>query len=337
MYVQDLSKDRENHLLNMIVELSDRPRIVVSCFILKEIKMRKSVNLSTKIKVSVIVPVYNAEKYLASCLDSILHQSLKEIEVICINDGSEDGSLKILEQYALQDKRVHIIDQENQGVSVARNNGIKQAQGEYIGFVDSDDWIDTDFYEKLYQTAEKTGVDIIACGIIYHGWRKTKTMLHADVNQAADNLKDICALFHIPTLNYIWNKIYKCDWIKANKLYFPEQTTYEDMYWSCQVMERAQKAALICGPNYHYRYVPTSIVNTTLTDNLKKTDYKKAFQYLQDFAVTHQLDITQMYNYRIKVKIFGLKVLKITVVEGYYKRYDLFGLKVMEKIIKRKI
>ena len=100
-------------------------------------------------KISVIVPVYNVEKYLARCLDSIINQTLADIEIICINDGSTDNSLEILNDYAKKDSRIKIIDQTNAGLSCARNAGMQIAQGEYIGFVDSDDWIDLDFYEKL--------------------------------------------------------------------------------------------------------------------------------------------------------------------------------------------
>ena len=113
-------------------------------------------------KVSVIVPVHNTGKYLSKCLDSLLGQTLTDLEVICINDGSTDDSLEILSQYAQKDKRIKIIDfKENKGVSVARNEGIKAAMGDYVAFMDSDDLVDLDFYEKLYEKACQTGADIV--------------------------------------------------------------------------------------------------------------------------------------------------------------------------------
>ena len=111
------------------------------------------------IKVSIIVPVYNVEKYLAQCLDSLINQTLKEIEIICVNDGSKDNSAKILTAYAQKYVRIKIINQTNQGLSAARNNGISVATGEYIGFVDSDDWVDIDFYKKLYSAGKKWSVE----------------------------------------------------------------------------------------------------------------------------------------------------------------------------------
>lgn len=98
-------------------------------------------------KISIIVPVYNTEKFLEKCLNSLINQTLKDIEIICINDGSTDKSLQILEKFANKDKRIQIINQTNSGLSVARNIGIKKAKGEYIGFVDSDDWVDLNFFE----------------------------------------------------------------------------------------------------------------------------------------------------------------------------------------------
>ena len=120
----------------------------------------------TGIKVSIVVPVYNVEQFLPDCLDSLTNQTLKDIEIICVNDGSPDNSLKILEEYAQNDDRVKIITQENQGVSAARNAGLKTAVGEYIGFVDPDDWIDLDFYSKLYDAIQESNADISVATIM---------------------------------------------------------------------------------------------------------------------------------------------------------------------------
>lgn len=106
------------------------------------------------IKISVVVPVYNVEKYIGQCLDSILGQTLKDIEIICINDGSKDNTLEILKDYAQKDSRIILIDKENEGLSKARNQGTEIASGEYISFIDSDDWIDENYLEALYNAAK---------------------------------------------------------------------------------------------------------------------------------------------------------------------------------------
>ena len=115
-----------------------------------------------KVKVSIIVPVYNTEKFLKKCLNSLINQTLKEIEIICVDDGSTDNSPTILNDFIKKDNRIKVIHQENSGISVTRNRAVSVAQGEYIGFVDSDDWVDEDFFEKLYNASQKYNSDIVA-------------------------------------------------------------------------------------------------------------------------------------------------------------------------------
>lgn len=117
-------------------------------------------------KVSIIIPIYNAEEYLEKCVESVLNQTEKDIEVILVDDGSKDNSLKICRSYSERDKRVRVIHQENAGVSAARNKGIKIASGKYIGFVDSDDWIEPDMYKTLLEKADKTLADIVMCDLL---------------------------------------------------------------------------------------------------------------------------------------------------------------------------
>ena len=113
------------------------------------------------VKVSVVVPVYNVEKYLRDCLESVINQDFKEIEIICVNDGSKDDSQKILEEYSEKDSRIHIIVQENQGVSCARNVGIRCAKGEYICFLDSDDMLESSALREIYEYAKSKQLDIL--------------------------------------------------------------------------------------------------------------------------------------------------------------------------------
>ncbi len=123
--------------------------------------------INNKPKVSIIVPVYNVENYLNRCLDSLINQSFDDIEIICINDGSTDRSLEILKDYEKKDNRVKIINKENSGVSNCRNKGIKVSNGEYIVFVDSDDWIDIDTYEIMMDNIIKYNADIAVSNINY--------------------------------------------------------------------------------------------------------------------------------------------------------------------------
>ena len=114
-------------------------------------------------QISVIVPIYNVEKYLAKCIDSIINQTLTNIEIILVNDGSTDNSRKIIDKYDKKDSRIKVIHKKNGGQGSARNAGLDIAKGEYIGFVDSDDWIDSNMYENLYNAAISNNADIVVC------------------------------------------------------------------------------------------------------------------------------------------------------------------------------
>ena len=199
-----------------------------------------------KIKVSVIVPVYNVEKYLRECLESLVNQTLKEIEIICINDGSEDSSLEILNEYASKDSRFVIINQENCGQSVARNKGLDVAKGEYIGFVDSDDWVDLNFFENLYSEAVKNNSDIAAASIrkvIYD--KLDKYIIKYDSVQTETDTDKKYKLAEIPDWNYTCNKIYKTSSFRKTGLKFIEGVYFEDVILTPQVVYYLQRVTTI--------------------------------------------------------------------------------------------
>ncbi len=205
-------------------------------------------------KVSVIIPVYKTEDYLRKCLDSVSNQTLKDIEIICINDCSPDGCLEILKEYASKDDRFKIIDfKENKGAACARNAGIDVAQGEYIGFVDSDDFIDLDFYEKLYNKAIETGADAV----------KGKIKIHSDTTNIAkevfydinDDIKNNPAYFY----HSFTTAIYNTQFIKTHKIKFPENiNNFEDPYFSILAGFYYNKVETVFNAFYHYNDYPNS-------------------------------------------------------------------------------
>ena len=204
-------------------------------------------------KVSIIVPVYNVEKYLRKCLDSLINQTLKDIEIICINDGSTDKSLEILEEYKNRDSRIILLNQENSGQSIARNNGIKKATGEYIGFVDPDDWIDLDYYEKLYNAASTNDTDIAVGGIIRVTGIKKKKFLNFEKETITDNTNLKFELCDVPEKSYVWNKIYKTEKLKEIGLVFEKGIFYEDCIFTPQALFYLGKIVTV--PNIYYYYL----------------------------------------------------------------------------------
>lgn len=166
-------------------------------------------------KVSTIVPVYNAEKYISKCLDSLINQTLKDIEIICVDDYSTDNSLAILQDYASKDSRIKIIAFETkQNAAIARNKGLEVATGEFLGFVDSDDYIDLDFYEKLYHKAKETDADIV----------KAETLIiNLDGKQKKSDINEQIAQNKMNFVSEWWSAIYKHSMIKERKVQFPDE------------------------------------------------------------------------------------------------------------------
>lgn len=213
-------------------------------------------------KVSIIIPVYNTENYLEKCLSSIVQQSLKEIEIIVVNDGSTDSSCSILSCFANYDSRIKIINQENKKQGAARNAGMRVATGEYIGFVDSDDWVDLDYFEKLYNVAKKYDSDIALATNVRVGNGKTKKRLNIAEEKVYTFIEDKfcgCNQFNneCPT-----NKIYRTEFLKNNNITWPEGVYFEDKLFTTESIYYANKVVSVPNINYYYFRNPTSTVNT---------------------------------------------------------------------------
>ena len=203
-------------------------------------------------KVSIIVPVYNMENYLKKCMDSLVNQTLKDIEIIVVNDGSTDNSLNILKEYEKEyPKLIKIIDQENGGISVARNNGIEIATGKYIGFVDSDDFVKIDMFEKLYKKIEETKSDIVVCDYEeYYMNSENYKYIEVIKNIKCDNLYNDPSI--INNIDYApWNKLYKRELFK--NIRFPKKVKYEDLSTILKTFLLANKISTIKESLYLYR------------------------------------------------------------------------------------
>ena len=175
-------------------------------------------------KISVIIPVYNCEKFIEKCLQSLVNQTLTDIEIILVNDGSTDNSQKIIEKFS--DTRIKLINKKNGGQSSARNVGLDVANGEYIGFIDSDDWVDSDFFEKLYNTAKKYNADIAMTDFIRIGPTKYKKRLNISEEKIYEKIENKIKIANALKEGCIWNKIYKKEILTGLK--FNEGMYFED-------------------------------------------------------------------------------------------------------------
>ncbi|MEI2393116.1 glycosyltransferase [Priestia megaterium] len=227
--------------------------------------------------VSVIVPVYNVEKYLKRCIESIINQDYKNIELIIVNDGSTDNSERILEDFANVDNRICIINKENGGISSARNVGLRKAKGEFICFVDSDDWIDSSMIAKMLKVCEQEDADIVQCGYreIYENGERGKIIKLEEKNFIEEEITSIYFSntdFHA----VMWNKLYKKTIF--NKISFVEGKQYEDTMASFEIILKSKKIFNLPDVFYNYYQRENSIMNTAFTE--KKLDALFAGRYV---------------------------------------------------------
>ena len=239
-------------------------------------------------KVSVIIPVYNAEKYLHECLDSIVNQTLKEIEIICVNDGSTDNSLSILEEYRQKDNRITILTQENKGAGAARNAGLNIAKGEYLSFLDSDDYFDYTMLNKAYNKAVENNTDIVIFDTIVFN-SSTKEYIKTPWRFNRNNFprvfpftyRDITKGIFSAFSHEAWNKIFKRDFISTQGIFFQEIRRSDDIFFVWSAMICANKIDIVDEPLIYYRRGLSS--NLESTNDESPLDFYYAFKYLKDY------------------------------------------------------
>lgn len=206
-------------------------------------------------KVSIIVPVYNVEKYLKKCLDSLINQTLKEIEIIIVNDGSTDNSELIIKIYTENyPDKIKVINKENGGLSDARNYGIPYATGEYIAFLDSDDYVELDTYEKMYNKAKEDDSDLVECDFIWEYPDRKKV----DTGKIYKNKKEMLTYARVVA----WNKLIKRSLIEEHKIEFPKGLRYEDVEFFYKMVPYYNKVSFVKEPLIHYIQRSSSISNT---------------------------------------------------------------------------
>lgn len=252
--------------------------------------------------ISIIVPIYNVEKYIKRCIDSIIAQTYKNLEIILVDDGSPDDCGKICDAYAKKDTRIKVIHKQNGGLSDARNEGIKVANGKYIGFVDSDDWVHIAMFEQLYKGLIENHADISCCKFIRCIDKVTnieKKFNHQIIiyNQM-EYLNKFFKVNSQECVYYAWNKLYKRELLEENQ--YPIHLTAEDVIGTYKAILKCQKIAEIQSPYYYYYYNENSITGSDFSE--KDFDLIKIWNQVVEITKkenTNYLELAKLNRYRI--------------------------------------
>lgn len=240
------------------------------------------------VKVSVIIPVYNSSPYIQQCLDSVTGQSLKELEILCVDDGSSDNSADIVEEAVAKDGRIRLIRQENAGGGAARNRGMKEARGEYLAFLDSDDFIEKDMLKKMYEAARKAAADISICKARrWHedlkiwselpGAMREELLPDMRVFSWEDMPDGIFNAFH----NWPWNKLFRREFLETEEITYQELHRTNDLYFTCRALVAAERITLVREVLVNYRVGTKSSCQDTNQDY--PLDFYDAFRKLKEF------------------------------------------------------
>ncbi|MGO4184307.1 glycosyltransferase [Paenibacillus sp. TAF43_2] len=276
-------------------------------------------------KVSIIVPIFNMELYLDRCLNSLLEQSLSDIEIIAVNDGSTDSSLSILQEYTERDSRIIVINKKNEGVSAARNDGVLAANGEYIGFVDPDDWVNLKMYEEMYACAVEQNVDIVMCTYIREFGTHSKekrfnmpdkqlylmdevqtTMLRRLVGPLKE---EVANPEYLDAWGTVWSKLYRTSLLKDNKVKFKDLSiigSNEDTLFNIHVFYNAESFLFLNRPFYHYWRTNDASI-TSQYNPLLVEKFEKLYAAIQSFLTEKGLinDFGLALNNRISMNVLG--------------------------------
>lgn len=275
--------------------------------------------------ISVIIPVYNVEQYLPQCLDSVIHQTYPNLEIICVNDGSKDSSREILEHYADKDSRIIVIDQENQGLSGARNTGLLQTTGKYVMFVDSDDWIELETCEEAVMAAEKHCADLILWSYIreygneskvkYMFWDDETVLEKAEVRSQLH--RRLCGLLgeelrhpdYANALETAWGKLYLAERIVNNHVEFidTKKIGTEDALFNLYALGYIERAVYLRKCFNHYRKISKGSLTKTYNEQLFER-WQRLFDYMDQYIQDNHLSVEykDALNNRIALSLLGL-------------------------------
>ncbi|MDR1952213.1 MAG: glycosyltransferase [Elusimicrobiota bacterium] len=299
--------------------------------------------------ISVVIPVYNSEQYLSQCLENLIFQTYKNLEIIIVDDGSTDGSHLVYEKYASQDPRIKIIKQENKGPSpsAASNVGFKQAKGDYIHFIDNDDYLDLDYYEKMLKAAVDTQADMACGGFVF--FRDGEGGHWDDMSWGYNTFSHSAILTNIYDKLYInrpaaplaaWQYLLRTEFVRDKNLSFEEGRMGQDLLFSNMALYYANKVVLVPDVKLHYRFKRLDAISSAFNNELARkrdSDHIYMLNKLKEFARSHNFEYEvdnpdkdyvmskyklfsklslfrkKVYNDKIKYYILGGKVCVLTV------------------------
>lgn len=257
-----------------------------------------------EVEVSIIVPVYNKEKYLEKCLESLIHQSFKNIEVICVDDGSSDNSFNILQKYSKKDSRIKIIRQDNHGPGHARNQGLKKAMGKYVAFIDADDWVELDTIEILYHNAIQNNSDLVLFNAIeYLPNDKTRRRIYYknDINGTFNfhQRKGIVMNSYL----IVCTKLHNLDFIMDNEITFSDSGLFEDVFFHVKSMIKAEKVSYVNKILYNYRRTEINTRQSNSTKSKKSLAFMDVLENIKTLLIEEgiykELEVNY-HNFKLK-------------------------------------
>lgn len=274
-------------------------------------------------KISIIVPVYNDYVYVRRCLEALINQTFKDIEIILVDDGSTDNTPQIIRSYADKDSRIKIITQENSKQGAARNKGLEFATGEYIAFIDSDDWIDTDYFEKMLEVSERTNADmVVSSAKRVKKTGKINSYIEYKDENVYRNSDEIVEILEIPRYWFVWGKLYKRSVLSGMR--FENNVFYEDAIFLLKIVNKITSVATTPSVNYYY----FSNSNSTIKSKhsiAKRQDQINAMVNVIDYAKKHNINLKEITIFKDRHLLYTVK---------YYDTHkDLYilGLKVKSK------
>lgn len=283
-------------------------------------------------KVSIIIPVYNTEKYIEKCIQSVCNQTYQNLEIICVDDGSTDDSGKILDRFAQADKRIKVIHKENEGVSAARNDGLRIATGEWIGFVDSDDYIAEDMYEIMMKANVNQEADIVSCG--YYFDNNGKCLSAENKKKVPDRIistREFLLYIYERDIykavgGYLWSRLFRKALIKDDtgrlKNEFPEEYGVgEDIIFLSQVLMNSQKSLYVEKSLYYYVQRGNSAVHDE-RKQLETLSWAKAYLYVLDL---YKKERVSEYVYQIIARMYVYRCGRLAEVAIQYNLKDKYS------------